>query len=54
MKINENTLGPHRCSEVSLGYGYWGVGGWPLRAFEDTQKSCGERESYKKSINLGN
>ena len=25
-----------------------------LRPSEDTQKSCGERESYKKSLNLTN
>ena len=51
MKINENTLGPQRASEV---IGMWGSVGWPLRPSEDTQKSCGERESVKKSLNLGN
>ena len=51
LKYFGGLTGTLRCS---MGYRCLGVGGWPLRPSEDTQKSCGERESYKKSINLGN
>ena len=54
MNKNENTLGPHRYSEVLYGVWVLGAVGWPLRASEDTQNCCGGRESYEKNINLGN
>jgi len=37
-----------------MGMWPWGPWGWPQRPSEDTQKSCGGRESVEKSINLGN
>ena len=40
LKYFGGLTGTLRCS---MGYRCLGVGGWPLRPSEDTQKSCGER-----------
>jgi len=52
MKKNENSLEVLR--GISEGYRCVGAVERPQRPSEGSEKSCGERESGKKSLNLGN
>ena len=52
MKKYENSLEGLR--DASEGYRCVGAVKWPQRPSEGSEKSCGERESVEKSLNLGN
>ena len=52
MKKYENSLEGLR--GISEGYRCVGAVKWPQRPSEGSEKSCGDGENNKKSLNLGN